>query len=304
MNQRNGFDPLHRLDQMASLISEVTGEPVDTVVNRIELEQSHPGRSVAVDFASHGGPRYVWGKHLEDFYGKTNAFLYELVVWNRNALKSRMRRWVTRHMAAHKRPLNILSIGDGLGFDCLHFLRKGHHVTYFELPGLSESFARRLFERSGADVPMLNDPSAIPKESFDVITCFDVLEHVPRPHELVKSLAAHLRPGGVMYVSAPFFMILPWYPTHLRENRRFSGSTWLYRQAGLRLIDGEFTWFPLVLQKPGAQCPPVSRTGALLARLTAPIQAIGRLSAWPFLPVHFLRLLNNRPFRAGNLHGR
>ncbi|MDB5356027.1 MAG: ubiG 2 [Phycisphaerales bacterium] len=299
---RAGFDPLSNLEQMASLIGEVSGEPVGRVIERLEYERVHPGRTVADDFAKAGGPRYEWGPHLEKFYGSTDAFLYELAVWNRNGIKRQLRRWVTRHMARQQRPLDVLSVGDGLGFDCLHLARKQHRVTYFELPGLGERFARKLFERTGRDIPMLTDPARIPLESFDAVTCFDVLEHVPDPPAMVRALASYLRPGGLLYVSAPFFMILPWYPTHLRSNRKFSGCLSLYRQAGLRLADGRFSWLPIVLQKPLPGAPPAQSMGTFFTRLTAPFQMVGRATAWPFFPGHVLRRLCDRPFadsRAG-----
>jgi len=265
MTKIKGYNPLNQPGQMIELIAEITGESPERVAERLEFERKHPGRNVAEDFQKHGGPRYIWGKHLEDFYEFTNAFLYELVVWNRNALKRRLRRWTVRHRALAGKSVDLLSIGDGLGFDCLYLASKGHRLTYFELPGISERFARRLFELSGSTIPVLTDPNAIPKEGFDAITCFDVLEHVPNPPEMVRTLMTYLRPGGVLYVSAPFYMILPWYPTHLRANRQYSGSIRLYEQAGLKLIDGHFTWYPLVFQK-----PPFTYTPALGANSFAP----------------------------------
>ncbi|HET6247330.1 MAG TPA: class I SAM-dependent methyltransferase [Tepidisphaeraceae bacterium] len=292
MRNSRDYNPLYKPKQMLALISEITGEPAECVAERLELERKYPGRNVADDFQNHGGPRYQWGSHLESFYSQTNAFLYELVVWNRNGLKRRMRRWTARHIARANQPIDLLSIGDGLGFDCVYFADKGHRVTYFELPGISERFARRLFELNGSKIPVLTDPNAIPKEAFDAITCFDVLEHVPDPPAMVRTLASYLRPGGVLYVSAPFYMILPWYPTHLRANRQYSGSISLYEEAGLQLIDGHFTWYPLAFQK-----PPVSQTPGLaakIARLTGAVQKMGRMAAWPFSPIHLLRRMGNR----------
>jgi SAM-dependent methyltransferase len=300
MTTAAGFDPLHHLDQMAGLIGEISGEPIDKVTDRLERERAHPGCTVAEDFARCGGPRYRWGPHLESFYGSTNAFLYELAVWNRNSVKSRMRRWTERQMRRDGPPLDVLSVGDGLGFDCLHFASKGHRVTYFELPGLSERFARRLFQRSGVPVTVLTDTTAIQQQAYDAITCFDVLEHVPDPPAMVRTLASYLRPGGRLFVSAPFYVILPWYPTHLRSNRRYSGSLKLFRQAGLHLVDGKFNWCPIVLQKPDAAGAVYPQRGARYVRLTAPILALGRLGAWPFSPVHLIRRQCNRPFRSGS----
>ena len=156
-----------------------------------------------------------------------------------------------------------------------------------------------MFERTGADIGVLTDPAAIPHEAYDAITCFDVLEHVPDPPAFVKMLAGYLRPGGLLYVSAPFFMILPWYPTHLRSNRQYAGSLKMYRDAGLEFAGGNWSWYPLVLQKPGGDAPPQSPFVSLAMRLTATVQLAGRVTALPFIPVHWLRQINNRPFKDG-----
>ena len=283
---------------MAALIAEVTGEPVGRIVERLESERKHPGSTVVEDFARGGGRRYEWGPHLERFYGSTNAFLYELAVWNRNLLKQKLRHWVSRHIRRQSqrlgRPLDVLSVGDGLGFDCLEFARHKQRVTYMELPGPSEQFARKLFEGTGSDIPVVTDPAAIPHEAFDAITSFDVLEHVPDPPAIVRNFASWLRPGGLLYVSAPFFMLLPWYPTHLRICRRYSGSLRLYRRAGFRLVGGTPSWYPIVFQKPGPEMAEPSPV-CWVIRLTGAIQRIGRITAWPFAIFHLVRRAYNRP---------
>ena len=80
-------------------------------------------------------------------------------------MKAGLRRWTERHLARQKRPLDVLGIGDGLSFDCLHLARKQHRVTYIELPGKSERFAWALFERSGANVAVLTNPAEIAAEA-------------------------------------------------------------------------------------------------------------------------------------------
>lgn len=45
----------------------------------------------------------------------------------------------------------------------------------------------------GADLPLTRE--------YDVITCMDVLEHVINPLQVVRHLAAHLKPHGVLHVN-------------------------------------------------------------------------------------------------------
>ncbi len=42
-----------------------------------------------------------------------------------------------------------------------------------------------------------------PRESFDVITCFDVFEHLYEPRRVMARVAQWLKPGGIFYVLVP-----------------------------------------------------------------------------------------------------
>jgi SAM-dependent methyltransferase len=42
-----------------------------------------------------------------------------------------------------------------------------------------------------------------PAEGYDVVVCFECLEHVPDPQETMSALAALVRPGGRMFLSTP-----------------------------------------------------------------------------------------------------
>src|SRR5947209_5955498 len=78
------FNPLRNLGQMASLIVEASGVSVAESTERLERERKRPGHAVADDFRARGVPRYAAGPAMDAFYGATDAFLYELAVWNRN----------------------------------------------------------------------------------------------------------------------------------------------------------------------------------------------------------------------------
>ena len=76
----------------------------------------------------------------------------------------------------------------------------------FELYGveISEPSARQARNRTGAQVfvgDVLHAPFS--PESFDVITSFDVLEHLYQPREIMAKVSEWLKPGGIFYVSIP-----------------------------------------------------------------------------------------------------
>ena len=235
---------------MVAWIAEITKIPEPTVRSRLLEESKEPGRTVRTALEEAGIPFYTWTEGLARFYEHSDAFLYELVVWNLNPFKSALRRDVTGHLQEScSGPLDVLSIGDGLGVDSVHFARLGHRLTYYEVPGFSEAFARRVFRAYEVDITVVTAQEEIPQTAYDAIVCLDVLEHVPDPPAMVKTIASYLRPGGRLIVNAPFWAVHPRYPTHLESNRRFTGRLDLYEQAGLRLLDGNLRWSPIVLTR-------------------------------------------------------
>jgi 2-polyprenyl-3-methyl-5-hydroxy-6-metoxy-1,4-benzoquinol methylase len=76
----------------------------------------------------------------------------------------------------------------------------------WELYGIemSADCAKKAETRSGAKVvvgDILEAP--FPPESFDVITCFDVLEHLYEPQRVMAKITEWLKPGGIFYIFVP-----------------------------------------------------------------------------------------------------
>ena len=69
---------------------------------------------------------------------------------------------------------------------------------------MSADCARRAEARAGAHVFVGDILDALfPPESFDVITCFDVLEHLYEPRRVMARVGEWLKPGGIFYVQVP-----------------------------------------------------------------------------------------------------
>ncbi|MGB9480056.1 MAG: class I SAM-dependent methyltransferase [Candidatus Acidiferrum sp.] len=69
---------------------------------------------------------------------------------------------------------------------------------------MSAKSAKAAEAKCGAQVfvgSILDAP--FPAESFDVVTCFDVLEHLHEPRRVMARVSEWLKPGGIFYVLVP-----------------------------------------------------------------------------------------------------
>ena len=112
-------------------------------------------------------------------------------------------RWLDRNsaLAPHKQSGAILDLGCSSGA----FLRSvsGKDWDLFGIE-MSEESAKKAQERSGAKV-FVGDilEAEFAPASFDVITCFDVFEHLYEPRQVITRVAEWLKPGGIFYVLVP-----------------------------------------------------------------------------------------------------
>jgi len=100
---------------------------------------------------------------------------------------------------------NILDVGCGGGILSESMAAKGAAVTGIDLAERSLKIARLHSLESGVPVSY----QAISAEQmadehpgeFDVVTCMEMLEHVPDPPAIVRACAALVKPGGWVFLS-------------------------------------------------------------------------------------------------------
>src|ERR1700685_3280758 len=112
-------------------------------------------------------------------------------------------RWKARKaaLAPYKQSGALLDLGCSSG-SFLESLKDGDWKLYGV--EMSAEGAKTAEARSKAQVfvgDILDAP--FPRESFDAITCFDVLEHVYEPRQVMARVGEWLKPGGIFYVLVP-----------------------------------------------------------------------------------------------------
>jgi 2-polyprenyl-3-methyl-5-hydroxy-6-metoxy-1,4-benzoquinol methylase len=117
-------------------------------------------------------------------------------------------RWRARKaaLAPYKQSGALLDIGCSSGAFLESLQGETCRGESWKLHGIemSAESARIAQARSGAEV-FVGDVLDAPfrRESFDVITCFDVLEHLYEPRKVLSRASAWLKPGGIFYVLVP-----------------------------------------------------------------------------------------------------
>lgn len=246
--------PLNDPQKVVQLLADVAQTSPEEARRRLALEADLVGTNVLNSLEAQGIPLYTMSEKMEKFYRDTDAFLFEITMWNATKIKGRLRDYIARALNSFKKQnAEIFCFGDGLGFDSTYFAKLGHTVKYYEPGILSQNYSRRLFQENNVQVNQLSSMEDITPGSLDVLICLDVLEHVPDPIGLVNKFYSWLKPDGILVVSAPFWAINPTLGTHLQKNRIYSGNLRdLYLNNRFSPIECSFLWDPIIFQKSDA----------------------------------------------------
>ena len=94
-------------------------------------------------------------------------------------------------------PLSLLDFGAGAGSFVRAALNQGWEAT-----GIEQSSSARKRAKEFYDVELLEKPG---EEKYDVITMWDVVEHLRDPREVIVKVGEHLKKDGLIFIETANF---------------------------------------------------------------------------------------------------
>lgn len=99
----------------------------------------------------------------------------------------------------------VADIGCGGGILSESMASKGAKVTAIDVSQASLEVARLHQTQTGSTVNYLQATAEVFSEDqagqFDIVTCMELLEHVPDPESVIRACATLLKPGGMVFFS-------------------------------------------------------------------------------------------------------
>jgi SAM-dependent methyltransferase len=210
---------------------------------------------------------------------------------------------LTRHWASpteNGHAAHVLDVGCSAGLFLKRARDAGFAVSGLEMSPRSVEYARSTLALNVHQGAI--EDAVFADASFDIITLFDVIEHLADPYAAAKHLARWLKPGGILLMSTPNIDGLfprvsylpskaldywphPEPPHHLFQ---FSEKTLadLARQAGLEPARADHFCLPLGYSFGTPESWRISKKLVPYAALFAPFAAIGpmvRMGDWIYL---------------------
>lgn len=134
-----------------------------------------------------------------------------------NANEEMRNQWLAKTLAAIPSGLRVLDAGAGQLRNkslCTHLNYVSQDICLYEGNGDAKGLQTGTWDTSQVDIVCDITEISEPDESFDIILCSEVFEHLPDPLKALDEFSRLLKPGGKLIVTAPFSSLVHFAPYH------------------------------------------------------------------------------------------
>ena len=119
-------------------------------------------------------------------------------------INARINAWAIGHLIPNNKIKSFLDVGAGYGF--LIQQMASQQETYSIGVELSEQEAQYAKEQLKVDIRNTTLAEAnLPKDFFDLVACFELIEHIPDPPALLDEMLSHVKLSGYLLVMTDNF---------------------------------------------------------------------------------------------------
>jgi SAM-dependent methyltransferase len=235
---RDAMDPasVGMPEAIAAEIGAYRSEPPAVVLARMEAGKDDLRdlwNSQAIDPAN--------ARQVAAFYRDHFVEAYELANWHAGRTNGRppLHYAVAAWVASRLKLRRALDFGSGIGTGSICLARAGCEVHSADIANELLRFVGYRLERRGHPAKLIDLTVSTPeRDYYDIITCFDVLEHVPDQAAKLRELESYLKPDGLLFVNIFDDATEPDRPMHVSK-----AGNWLamVRRTGLVPMWGWFS---------------------------------------------------------------
>ena len=145
-------------------------------------------------------------------------------------------------------PASLIDLGGGVG-GWLNYLAQHHskieHLALADSSSVALSLAQKTLD-SSVNLYQVDLMDLQMKEEWDAAFLLDVIEHIPNDLCVLEQVRDALKPGGVLFITAPAFRSFWSYQDDLAKHlRRYQRDDFeeLAKAAGLTLLDSRYFMF-------------------------------------------------------------
>jgi SAM-dependent methyltransferase len=137
---------------------------------------------------------------LRDFFDRQTSWIFDTMWYHANQCVDRAPAESVEIALglSHVPRGRMLDFGCGPGSSAIFFQLLGYNTSLLDISKTMREFAAWRLAQRNLTAPIYANVDELPKASYDLITAFDVMVHVPNAGKVIARLHESLKPGGYL----------------------------------------------------------------------------------------------------------